>query len=250
MKFVEKPNLPQKRVKSLIIGDKYSDFLDKSLKNVGITPIYVPNNGFVDKRLSGHADLSVLHLGDNRLICAKHLRGSELADKLAKYHASVTYAETEQNSRYPYDANLNVCIIGNWIILNPRTADKLIDANLTNAVIKVGQGYARCSVCVVDEDSIITADPGIASAAETCGFHVLRIKPNIASLPGFQYGFIGGAAFKISRGELAFTGRINDENEKERIENFLCSRGVKPVYLTDEPLSDIGGAVPMLEAEV
>ena len=46
---------------------------------------------------------------------------------------------------------------------------------------------------------------------------------------------------------MAFTGTINNSNERKRIERFLDDRGVQAVYLTDEPIFDIGSAIPTVE---
>ena len=95
MEFVKCPNLPQNSVKTLILGQKYAEFLDLALKRHGISPIYVPDNPDVDERMSGHADLSVLHIGGARLICAKHLNGSKFSEKLTEEKEIVSFEETE-----------------------------------------------------------------------------------------------------------------------------------------------------------
>ena len=46
---------------------------------------------------------------------------------------------------------------------------------------------------------------------------------------------------------MAFTGVINDEAQKARIENFLNRRGISAVYLTERTLFDIGSAIPITE---
>jgi hypothetical protein len=250
MEFVKCPNLPQNSVKTLILGQKYAEFLDLALKRYGISPIYVPDNPDVDERMSGHADLSVLHIGGARLICAKHLNDSEFSEKLTEIGTKLTFLSQNQGKKYPEDANLNICIIGNAIICNTASAEKSIVSYLTNnccSIIPVRQGYSRCAVCVADERSIITADDGIANAAEKNGFAVLRVKPDLAELPGFEYGFIGGAAFKLDGGRLAFTGQIYDTVQRAAIEKFLRKRNIEPLYLTDERLRDIGGAIPITE---
>lgn len=102
-------------------------------------------------------------------------------------------------------------------------------------------------MCVADDSSIITADRKIAAIASAAGMNVLTVSEKLTALDGFEHGFIGGASFKISRNEMAFTGVINNASEKSRIEHFLNERGVSAVYLTDEPLFDIGSAIPIIE---
>jgi len=248
MRFVQHPNLPASPVRHLLIGRKYADFVTNLLEIRGILPIFVPDNVNVDQRMSGHADLSVLHLGGNRVLYADFLKENRFLRQLSAIGAEPIPAEIEQNPAYPQDCGLNVCILGNKLICREMPAKAIADNILTiRETLLVRQGYARCSVCVADERSALTADPGIAQALERHGIDVLLVRPDLAVLPGYDCGFIGGASFKTGLDELAFTGTIRDSMERGRIEDFLLERNIKPVYLTaDKPL-DIGGAIPLTE---
>ena len=67
-RFVESPNLPQGRVKKLILGEKYQNVLNMPLIAQNIEPIWLKCNENVDKRLSGHCDLMAMHLGNSILV--------------------------------------------------------------------------------------------------------------------------------------------------------------------------------------
>ena len=110
------------------------------------------------------------------------------------------------------------------------------------------QGYSRCSVCVVNDNAIITADEGICRSAKAHGIDVLKIRPGYIDLPGFDYGFIGGASFKLSDTKLAFTGGLDKHPDAERIIEFASLHNIDIVYITDKPAFDIGGAIPITEA--
>ncbi len=66
-------------------------------------------------------------------------------------------------------------------------------------------------------------------------------------LIGFPYGFIGGAAFKMAKETLAFTGTLDRHPDQAAIEEFLAARKIKPVYITHYPIFDIGGVLPVTE---
>ena len=117
MKAVEKPNLP-KMADTILIGEKYFELLQKPLEKLGIKALSVPDNGFVDPRLSGHADLSVLHGGGEMLWLAPHLRGSDFADQLRDMGFALDYPDISQSTAYLGDAQLNVCICGKNAICN------------------------------------------------------------------------------------------------------------------------------------
>ena len=251
MRFVETPNLPV-CASTVIIGEKYCNILQNGIKSLGINALFMPDNPYVDPRLSGHADLSVLHLGGNRLLLAPYLKRSSFSQQLEDRGFDIRFADIEQSALYPNDAQMNVCILGNKVIYNPQTGSDAIVKYLTigNGAIQVSsrQGYSRCSVCVVNDNAIITADEGICRSAKAHGIDVLKIMPGYIDLPGFDYGFVGGASFKISDTKLAFTGGLDRHPDAEQIIEFTSLHNVDIVYITDKPAFDIGGAIPITEA--
>ena len=217
MNAVEWANLPL-QAESLIIGEKYSKILTQPLEKLGINVILVPNNPNVDPRLSGHADLSLLHGGGDRLWLAPYLKGSGFSKALEGMGFRLLYPDMAQSSLYPEDAQLNMCICGDKLIYNPRTGARDIAEYLTISLglqpVVCRQGYSKCAVCVVDRGAIITADRGAAAASKKAGLDVLLISPEGVGLKGFDWGFIGGAAFKISSNILAFTGRLDEHPDR------------------------------------
>ena len=251
MRFVETPNLPV-CADIVIIGEKYCKILQNGIKSLGINALFMPDNPYVDPRLSGHADLSVLHLGGDRLLLAPYLKGSSFSRQLEDRGFDIQFADIEQSALYPNDAQMNVCILGDKVIYNPKTVPDTIVKYLTieNGAIQVSsrQGYSRCSVCVVNDNAIITADEGICRSAKAHEIDVLKIRPGYIDLPGFDYGFIGGASFKLSDTKLAFTGGLDKHPDTERIIEFASLHNIDIVYITDKPAFDIGGAIPITEA--
>ena len=250
MKYVEKANLPI-NAHTILIGEKYCDKLAKPLEKLGIRTIGVPDNPFVDERLVGHADLSLVHLGDNLIAMAAYLRHSEFAKQLEREGLEILFSNAAQGTRYPLDAGLNICICGDKLIYNPKTADDAIVHYLTNErglmPISVKQGYTKCSVCAVREGAIISADDIIHREAELAGIRSLKIKSGFFDLDGFDYGFIGGSAFKLSSDKIAFTGHIDAHPNRDDILQFFKSHNIEAVYITDEAAFDIGSAIPIIE---
>ena len=251
-RFVEYSNLPHE-ADTLLIGEKYADILQFSLKKIGIQPKLIPDNPDVDERLSGHADLSVFHAGGDRIYLAPFLEGTDFHKSLSKLGADVVFPERIQNKTYPNDAQLNACSLGKSLICTPHvTADEIVNyftnKQGTNLILS-RQGYAKCSVCVVDDSSLITADRGIAEAAKSNGLDVLLINAGYIDLPGFSYGFIGGAACRLSDRLMAFTGVLDRHPDKQAILAFIRARGFEPVFLTEKRIFDIGSAIPLTEKQ-
>ena len=244
LRFIEKPHLPQGAVRHIIIGEKYQKCLEKSLIEHNLTPIWLKNNDFVDERLSGHCDLMAAHLGGKTVVTSEFLNDSHIFGNLCVEQLTI---QNPTDKLYPMDAGLNFCIVGDKLIYNPKTACESAVSLLKCEKIPCKQGYTKCSICVVDENSIITADSKIAQSAAAHGIDALLVDKRLNALDGFDYGFIGGASFKIGKNKLAFTGNINNVTERERIESFLNKRGIEAVYLTSNGLFDIGSAIPLTE---
>ena len=252
MNFVVEAKLPIDS-KIIIIGEKYSHKLEYSLKKLGISAIFVPENPHVDPRLNGHADLSVFHAGGEGMFLAPYLRGSAFSEEISSLGAEIRYASIDQSSAYPADAQMNACAVGKKLLIYSEkiTAKEIVEyftiKGGAGKCLSVKQGYVNCSTCVVDANSIITSDRGISVRVRALGLDVLEISGGKIDLPGFDYGFIGGAAFKISEKIMAFTGVLDGHPDAKQILDFLERRNINPVFLTDETLFDIGGALPIIE---
>ena len=251
MRFVEKSNLPLD-CSLVIICDKYCNKFRAGLDALQIQTLQMPENPFLLRSVSYHTDLSVFHGGGKALFLSSSLRGSGFADDLQKIGAELRFFSAKETPEYPGDVQGNICCLDRYYIHNPATADPEIIRFLADkgfVGIPVRQGYARCSVCVVNESSIITEDRKIAWKAEKAGIDALLIDPGYVQLNGYKYGFIGGATFKASRSILCFTGVLErfPQKEQEQILTFLKERNIQPYYLTEDPLFDIGGAVPLIE---
>jgi len=229
----------------MIIGKKYEKRLKNAINAYNINVICADNNEYIDERLSGHVDLSMLHLGEGKIAAAEFLKNSELFNKMEALGFEAVFYPNPISAEYPDDVRLNICIVDDFVICNPKTAESELLEQKT--MIRCNQGYTKCSVAVVDEKSIITSDRIIAENAALYGIDALPIDDSFVKLRGFNKGFIGGAAFKISKDKIAFTGIINDTVKKNVIERYLSKRGIEAVYLTNEPIFDIGGAIPIIE---
>ncbi len=252
MNFVEKANLP-KSAKTIIIGDKYKESLKDPLENKGIEVLLLPDNPNVDRRLSGHADLSVLHLGNNKIALAEYLKGSAFAEKLKERGFEIFFSKSKQTPVYPGDAALNICICGNKLIFNPKSADNSIVDYLTKreafGLVPVKQGYTKCSVCVVRENVIITSDIAVHKRAVADGIDALLVRPGYFELSGFDYGFIGGSSFMLDQNTLAFTGNLEMHPDKNLITEFASLHNIDIVYITQNKAFDIGSAIQIVERD-
>lgn len=242
--FLKNPNLPEGKVTSLICGGLNRELIDY-FEHRGIKLYFTEENETVDKAVSKHADLSVLYLGDGRIIVD---RGQNvLITELEASGLSVTETAAEVGGAYPDDCILNHAIVREHIIGNKKIFDEAVKKEcISLKAIHTNQGYCKCSVLVVDERSIITDDESIARNASENGMECLLISKGDVFLHGHDYGFIGGASGKISKSEIIFFGKITKHRDYKKIEKFISDRDIRIISF-DFPLTDFGGIIPIKE---
>jgi len=228
---------------ALLIGARYKAALDEALKMHGFSPFYLPENPFLDARLSHHADLSVVKLGKGTIVAAQHLCDMPgFCDLVLGSGYELVFAENRQGATYPEDTGLCACVSGDIIFCRKKSTDPAVLNHHKGNVVNVQQGYAKCSCCALPGGAIITSDSGIFSAAELAGVCSLKILPGGIELSGFDAGFIGGASF-CSEGVLYLTGSLDAHPSKLELCGFLKEQGVALCALTAEPIFDIGSAI-------
>ncbi len=245
IRFLNRPNLPEGKVKSVICGEM-PDRLKDFFKSRGIQTVFCGKNKFVDPSVFFHADMAALHLGGETIIADKNR--SELINKLKNAGLNVKPSKSEIKGDYPFDISLNFALIGDYIIGKQACLDETVQG-LTQGYkkIDVKQGYAKCSVLPVNEKAFITDDASIYNKCPAFGFDVLLVEKGDIFLEGHQYGFIGGSGGKISQNEVLFFGDLSCHRNKEQIIGFLEKHYCKALSIDNLPLCDIGGIIPFTE---
>lgn len=191
------------------------------------------------EEVMGHADMQI-HFIDNKAICAP---------EVYNYYKSLDFADVELirgskelKSTYPDDVAYNVCNIGEYVILRPLSVAIEILSEyhyLKKKILKSKQGYAKCSICVVNDNSAITADNGMYKLLKENELNVLKIEEGHIELNNMK-GFIGGASGLINDNTLCFNGDLKTHPDCENIISFCKNVGVDTVSLNKGNLVDIG----------
>lgn len=248
MNYVKKPNLPGKMVSLVAIGCSAGESI-KKLKDMGIETVVIPESSYLPDPVKSHADLQLLHLGRNVIFCQKeHLCTGDLEKNFIIHNIS----ESPGNS-YPYDVRLNCTIIGNKLICNKKTVSKdILEYAYNNdfIIINVNQGYSKCSVCVINENTILTDDESVFAAAGNFLNDAQLISKGSIVLNGYNYGFIGGCCGKIDKNKIAFNGRIDSHKDYNKIIDIMQRNNIECVELCNGRLTDIGGIIPLIEKQM
>lgn len=215
-----------------------------SLGRLGYETIPMPPADYLQSGVASHSDM-LIFIGFGKLFCHEkyYVANRELIDRIASLcGVELALSDEPTGANYPRDVLFNACLLGNRLICNKNTVSKLILAaaeGLRYEIISVNQGYTKCSVAVVSENAIITADKSIGSACSSFGIDVLTICEGHISLPPYDYGFIGGAS-GFCDDKVYFCGSLEKHPDGERIKKFCEKHGKIAISLSDGELQDVG----------
>ncbi len=189
--------------------------------------------------IQGHPDLQVF-IHANKLFCQPDI-SRDFLDK-AENHVEVIKCTERLSHIYPGDVYYNIAIAGNSAFHREDLTSGLIADYLRQngiSILNVRQGYSRCSVVPLNSNHIITADRGIHNSAISNNVDSLLITQGYVDLPGYRYGFLGGAA-GIFENTLYFTGRLDHHPDYEKIMEFIASCRIDVCFLSENRVIDLG----------
>lgn len=245
MSFIKTPNLPEGDTVLAAVSCTYQSIIS-ALKSRGVSVIEVASCCKLSGAVSSHADMLLHHLGNNKVVVAKG--ESALKKNLEQAGFDLFDSNICIKDGYVHEIPLNAARIGHYLFCNLSYLDPMVKQYCEEnniATVAVRQGYAKCSTVVVNDLSIITADPSIGQAAKLVGLDVLQISPGGIELKGYTYGFIGGCCGLIGKNKLAFAGNIRTHPDYSQIYKFCYEKEVELISLADMPLTDIGGIIPL-----
>ncbi len=264
--------LKNQNMNAIYLSADAPDEFRKLLSMNHLLPINFSTEGIVAKPVSNHPDMFMCKLGckdEAPIIKSAYLQGEEHSDLLIRPYSiaqdnprtklsigATDAAEiaTRPNpvlgSEYPRDIAYNAACTGKYFIHNIKyTAPELLEAakELGMIIVDTKQGYAKCSTVIVDEDSIITYDRGLARACEAAGMksdNILIIEPGHIKLEGYDTGFIGGSSGRVGN-IVYFCGDLARHPDFGRIITFIEARNLEVKYCQDFPLTDIGSIISL-----
>ena len=247
MKFLEKPNIPNKRTVTVIADYRMSSQSIKSLNILGISVIPTAGISRLQTAVCGHADMMINHIKNNRFVVVAEAYEHFLR---AMPNAELIKGSAKLKADYPNDVLYNCASFGKYVVCNAACAASEILSEyqrMNRELVNVNQGYSKCSICVVNENAIITADKGISKRCKSAGIDVLEISAGNIELKGMHYGFIGGASGLIDKNILAVNGELKTHPDGAAITSFCKNYGVDIYELQKGYLTDIGSILPILE---
>lgn len=231
-------------MKKYVLASDLNQQAKEKLNLLGFEVISFHDNESVGRKIRNHADLSFFDCNDGTLFIAAEM--SEYKTIFQNLGYEVRILSHKLGEKYPYDVPLNCLTLGEYLICNVDTVSsdvlKYFRDKKVN-IVNVRQGYTKCSVIPVNGHAIITDDKSIGKKCKEYNIDVLTVSKGSVLLDGFDYGFIGGTAGKLSDTQIAFNGDINTHTDCEKIIDFLKKHNMQAVSLADGPLYDIGSII-------
>ena len=260
-RILETPLFPQS--KATVAVSESAEEAVLALKKIGIEVFGIKNNPKLNRPVSDHADCNLLQLDKNTFICDEQLLPSFvefLQNQEIVNNLTIGQGEEEKRqvkvygekiySPYPCEAAINVKRLADCIVCNTKYVAKTIQvysaANDIN-LYHCNQGYVGCSSVLISDNAAMTDDESVYDTFRRIGIDCLILSKGQIKLSGYNYGFIGGSCGFIDKNLLAFNGKLSSHSDEYKIKKFLRKYNVNYIELSDEPLTDIGGIVPILE---
>jgi hypothetical protein len=196
------------------------------------------SEGITYDAISGHPDIFFCPTPAG-LIVAPNLPGKYL-EILKQHEIQYVFGQSNVGYKYPESALYNSLVTGRFIIQNNVISDNSIcKQNPDLEIINVKQGYVRCNLLALPNNTFITSDHGIEKELQSKNLEVLFVDPACVKLEGFDHGFFGGAC-GLSRDKLFLCGSLSYFKENEVIEEFVSAAGLKIIELYEGPPVDVG----------
>ncbi len=230
---------PNKCSYSVIIDYRAQNETIEELERMGFKVIPTLKVPALYDAINGHADIQVF----------KTKSGLIVAPEVFEYYkntlsdVNIIKGSNKLQNVYPYDISYNCANLGNYLICKRlHTTIEILEYGLRykKEILNVNQGYSKCSVCIINENAIITADKSIAKVCKEHKIDVLEIDEGYIELNGMNYGFIGGATGLIDKSTLAVNGEIKTHPNSDSIISFAKNHGVDIIELKKGNLYDVG----------
>ena len=206
----------------------------QALRTFGHVPIPCTPHPALDPAIASHPDMLLFPCENGIFVLGGHKPATGVIPQLPIKQAPA--------KKYPHDVLLNAACIGHYLVCRPdSTAAELLqyakEADLT--VLPVRQGYAKCNLCIVSDHAAVTEDASVAAALRSVGIDVLQIDAGGVALPGYPYGFIGGASGSDGT-HVFFCGDLSLHPDGKRIAAFCRKHAREPISLASHPMQDVG----------
>lgn len=250
--FIQSPNLPAGKVSLAVIDGRVTEDIERNIQDLRIRLIKTKKTNGLYEAISYHPDIVIHHLGENEIVAAPNI-DNQIIYKLEEEGFKIIIGKRSAAGTYPYDISYNVARFGNKAVCCIKHTDEVLLQKLHERgikIININQGYAKCSICVVSKEAVITSDKGIYKELQKNNISVLLITPGNIRLFNMNYGFIGGASGSVSNSSIAFFGNMELHPNYNEIQIFMSKYNKSVINLSKNLLLDLGTLIPLKEYSI
>lgn len=227
-------------MKYAIVDYRLTNEEESNLQKLNCSIIKTEPCNLVYEEICGHPDIQLHILEDKTAILHKDA-SLTFESQLKNAGLNIIRSKNSLTNTYPNDIILNAVSTNNFFIHNLKhTDDMLLKICKNKTPLDVNQGYTKCSTVILNDSAFITSDKSIHDALTKKNADVLFLPPGNISLPGLNYGFIGGTCGMLNKNTLVFYGNLDFYPYKNSIINFLNKYNINCIYLSQTPLIDRG----------
>ncbi len=240
--MLKNPFIPLKKANTIIIDGRVSSEIMDNLKKLNLKIIPTIECKEVAKPIAYHPDI-VMHPVDHKSLIIAPNVFEYYEEKLYGMGINLIKGDTRLGKAYPKDIAYNVGRMEGIAVHNFKYTDEKLKYYLKKQgleFVHVNQGYTKCSMAIIDEKAVITADYVISKKLKNLAFDVLLIQPGYIELSGYNYGFIGGTCGNLSRDEIILTGTLDYHLDKKEILRFIKKYKKIPIWLSNKKIIDVG----------
>jgi len=200
--------------------------------------VLLETNNLVYNSISGHPDIFICPTPAG-LVVAPNIP-QNVINALKTHKIPFVFGKQSPGKRYPDSVHYNAVVTEHSIIHHRQFTDRTItEKNPGKEIIHVAQGYTKCNLIPLSENTFLTSDEGIEKALHR-RFKIYRFSPENIILEGQKHGFLGGCSGRW-KNTLFFTGRLSTIPEHQKLKQIIKEQGLKYEELYDGPLIDGGG---------
>ena len=209
----------------------------KHLENYGKVVLF-ETQGITYSAIENHPDIYFCPY--NKQIIAAPNTPSQIIAALNTFNVEVISGKKHIGKVYPQTAYYNAVISNQYLIHHLSFTDTVIKNSTQHlSHIHINQGYTRCNLLALPNNSFITSDKGIAKTLRENDIDTLYVNPESIYLRSFAHGFFGGCC-GIAVPYFFINGSLKYFSEKDSIECYIDNAGLKLVELSRGRPEDIG----------
>lgn len=229
-----------------IVDRAYYDILRDKLNKFNINSFPSFESKILKGAVKTHPDMSLFKYDEETLIASRE--SFDYYNEIFKgTKINIINADEDPLEKYPYDVKFNALRVGEHLICKKDVCAEIIIKRFdVNKIINSSQGYVKCSIIDVGSEYFASDDKYLYEIIKSFGKKCILLDKGFVKIKDYDYGFIGGAS-GYARDKIFLTGKIINEANRIRLEEFAREINKELIYLTEYDIFDIGTLIIMEE---